>query len=426
LISGGGGILGRKIKIVHINTYDREGGAARAAFRLHCGLKKISESILFVQNKTDDSLEFLSGSKRVDKIKVFFNKRADFFIKLLFRLKIDLPWSFNFLPFRTIKNEFIINADIIHLHWINGGFIGIGSFNKLNKPIVWTLHDSWPFTGGCHIPYECIEYQNFCLDCKQIPKRRFFNISNWVCRRKLSYYPDNMIIVCPSRWLAKCAKNSSVFANKKIVVIPNGIDTNQYSPRNKQFARTMIGIPIQSKVILFGAMSAASDTNKGFCFLSEAIKYLYDKNYKHDEIKIIIFGSEKPANPPYFGFDVQYVGHLNDNISLNILYSAADVMIVPSKSENFPNVILESMASGTPCVAFDVGGISELITHRIDGYLAKPYDSLDLAAGIKFVLSDRKKWTLMSQTARKKIVELYSIDIIAEKYINLYNSILEI
>jgi len=414
------------MKILHINKNDMYGGAARAAFRIHEGLLgKNVDSTFFVQKKTviDDRIIVPTG--KINKLKIFINERVDLLIKKVCRNTTKTPWNINQFIFDITKSILENKYDVINLHWINEGFLSIDKIAKIKQPIVWTLHDSWAFTGGCNIPYDCKKYEVKCSKCKQLLGQSKFDLSKYVFQAKIRAYKCKMVIVCPSNWLATCARNSFLLKNMDIRVIPNGIDTDKYQPCDKNFAKKSLGLEMNKKIILFGAMNATSDQNKGYGYLYQAVRNLYERTLNGNEVEVVVFGSKLYKGAPNFGFKTWYTGRLYDDITLKLLYSAADVMVVPSKSENLPNTIMEAMACGTPCVAFNVGGISDLIDHKINGYLARPFEPIDLAGGIRYILDNNEKRGILSFNARKKIIKVFDINIVANQYKELYEEILK-
>lgn len=414
------------MRVLHVNTSDISGGAARAAYRIHKGLQAIGvDSKMFVQSKVSDENSIYTYSSIRNKLKSKFNIKMEQMLKKNVRLNDLVPWSVGTSTFSTIESINDLHPDVVNLHWINNGFIGIKDIAKINAKIVWTLHDMWPFTGGCHYAADnCYKYCLECSDCA-LSDQKLLDIPKMTMNRKKKSFPKDITIVSPSNWLAEEARRSSVFSENDIHVIHNGIDTDLYYPKNKKMARELLGIPQDDKVILFGAMSATSDKRKGFHYLYDAIKIMYNsEDISEKNISIVVFGGHEPENKIDFGFRSKYVGMLNDDISLSVLYSAADVMIVPSHAENYPNTILEAMACGTPCVGFDIGGIPDFINHKVNGYLARHYDTADMAAGIQFVLDDAEMWKKMSLAASGMVKKHLTIKHIAAQYRNLYESLL--
>ena len=233
----------------------------------------------------------------------------------------------------------------------------------------------------------------------------------------------NLTVVTPSRWLANCARKSSLFRDRRIEVIPNGIDLSIFKPTPKQRARDLLELPRNKKLILFGGINSTSDPNKGFQFLLPALKNLSSRSRKQD-IELLVFGSSVPGKPLEFNMRISYLGRLQDESSLALLYSAADLLVVPSRQENLPNTILESMACGTPCVAFNQGGIPEIIDHGLNGYLANPFDQEDLAHGIGSLLGDDRLRQSMAINARQKVKADFSLQTAVRRYGDLYGELL--
>ena len=408
------------MKILHLNTNDCKGGAAIAANRRHNALKEEDiESYMLVKNKqTNDSTIFSTEKNLFYKGINYLRNKIEYFPKIFYPNRQKVPWSINWVsnPF-LIKEIKKINPDLIHLHWINGGFISIKDIkkiSKLNKPIVWTLHDSWAFTGGCHIPYNCRRYEKSCGKCPLLGSNKDYDLSRkvWLNKKKI-FDKLNITIITPSNWLAKCAKNSSLLKNKEVCVMPYSIDINKFKALNKNKARKELGLSLDKKYILFGAMSATTDKNKGFDLLLKSLKLL--KNTEN--LELLVFGNKEEINTK---FPIHYFGRINNQKKLNQLYSASDVTVVPSRSENFPNIILESFSSGTPVVGFDIGGIPDIINHKKNGYLAKPFDVRDLAKGIDFCLLKKG----LGKKVREKAVKEYSYEVQAEKFKELYKKII--
>jgi len=411
------------MKVLLINTSDVEGGAARAAYRLHKGLLESGiDSKMLVQNKKSDDYTVIElANNKIQKginllrptfdqlpVKVYKNRT-----KTLFS-----PTWFNFNNFIKKINE--INPDIVHLHWVCGGMIRIEDLGKIKKPIVWSLHDMWAFTGGCHYDEGCQRYLESCGRCKVLGSKKESDLSKRIFKRKQKVFNSKkyITIVGLSNWLNNCSKNSTLLKDKRHINLPNPIDTNIFKPFNKEEARDLWSLPQDKKLVLFGAMNATGDPRKGFKELSKALQRLTSKN-----IEFVIFGSSKPQVAPDFGFKTHYLGHLHDDISLVTLYNAVDVMVVPSLQENLSNAIMESLSCGTPVVAFDIGGNPDMIEHQKNGYLARPYDSEDLAYGIDWVLN-YENYDELCGNAREKVLKEFDSKVVAKKYIELYKQVI--
>jgi glycosyltransferase involved in cell wall biosynthesis len=408
------------MKILIVNTSDVDGGAARAAYRLHQALLSNNiDSQMLVQSKSSDDFTVSSASSKIQK---GINKLRPTLDSLPIRSYDNKTlFSPSWLPSSKIINKINdLNPDIVHLHWINGGMIRIEDLVKINARIVWSLHDMWAFTGGCHYDELCGEYEKKCGECPVLASKNENDISRKIFNRKLKTYSkiSNMTIVGLSSWLTKCAQDSALFQDKKIVNLPNPINTKVFKLFDKARARELWGLPADKKLVLFGAMGATSDPRKGFNELSDAFKHI-----DRDDIEFVVFGASTPLNPPNIGCKTNYVGRLSDDVSLVTLYSAVDVMIVPSKQENLSNAIMESLACATPVICFDIGGNSDLIEHKKNGYLAKPCDTVDLANGIDWVLKN-DHYDDLCASARAKVTCEFDSRVVAEKYIELYKEVL--
>jgi glycosyltransferase involved in cell wall biosynthesis len=413
------------MKVLIVNTSDISGGAARAAYRLHSSLLSTGiDSKMLVQIKKSDDYTVIPiyGNNKIGKAFSLSRPTLDQIPVKFYKNKIKTLFSPAWLPFsKAVEKINEINPDIVHLHWITGGMIKIEDLAKINKPIVWTLHDNWAFTGGCHRKWECEKYINSCGACPILNSNKEVDLSRRIWyRKKKTYEKIKMIIVSPSNLLAECSKRSSLLKHKMHYVIPNPINTNIFKPINKEIARNIWNLPKNKKIIAFGAFSATSDINKGFKELINALNKISDKK----NIELVVFGSSEPKNSPNFEFKTHYLGHLYDDISLVVLYNAVDVMVVPSLWENLSNTIMESLACATPVVAFDVGGNSDMIEHFHNGYLAKPFDIDDLKNGIEWVLN-APNYDELCKNAREKVLRDFNVSIIVKKYIEIYFQVIK-
>ncbi|AJI53807.1 glycosyltransferase family 4 protein [Francisella philomiragia] len=411
------------MKILIINYTDIYGGAGKAAYRLHQSLLKADiDSQMLVMDKKSDDYTVLAPESKFEKIAAFLKPKVE---QILVKLKYKNKTKSLFSPANMISKSLVkkinhIAPDIVHLHWINEAMLKIEDITKIKAPIVWSLHDMWAFTGGCHYTNECVNYLKGCGKCPVLSSSNRKDLSCKVFKRKQKIYQQKyMTIVGLSKWLSKTASDSSLLKHKKHVNLPNPINTEVYSQFDKKFSRQLLNLPNDKKLILFGAMSATSDPRKGYQELSSALSEMSGLN----NVELVIVGSSRPKNPPQLNFKTHYLGILNDDVSLSTLYSAVDVSVVPSKQENLSNVVMENLSCGTPVVAFDIGGNSDMVEHKENGYLAKPLDSQDLASGIKWVLNN-KDYEDLCKNAREKVLKEFDSKIVTEKYINLYKEVL--
>jgi len=411
------------MKTLHINSSDINGGAARAAYRLHRALLAQGiDSQMLVQTKASDDVTVIGPVSKLDKGMGKVRPTLDQLPNRLYPLKKQTPFHAAWVPFSgVVDNIHKMNPDVVHLHWIAGGFVRIEDLARIEKPIIWSLHDMWAFTGGCHYDGGCGRYQALCGACPVLGSTKDRDLSRWIFMRKQKGFSriPSLTINGLSRWLADCAEISALFQDRKVVNLPNPLDSEVYKPLPKEEAKQILGLSSEKRHILFGAMSATRDERKGFSELVKALECVHA-----DNIELAVFGSNEPENAPKFPFPTRYLGRLQDDISLRILYSAADVMVVPSRQEAFGQTATEAMACGTPVVAFGATGLLDIIDHQENGYLAEPYDPKDLAFGIEYCL-DQIESGNMGDNARKKVENCFESGLVANRYISLYNSILD-
>ncbi|MFN3533342.1 MAG: glycosyltransferase family 4 protein [Candidatus Brocadia sp.] len=411
------------MKILIVNTYDIDGGAARAAYRLHRALLEAGvDSRMLVQTKKSDDYTVIGPETKLEKALSIIRPFIDSLPTHFYKNKTKTLFSVAWLPFsNVIKKINQLKPDIVHLHWIAGGMMRIEDIAKIKAPIVWSLHDMWAFTGGCHYDEECGGYEKKCGICKVLGSKKENDLSRKIWHRKEKIFSKipNMTVVGLSKWLAECAQKSTLFRDKKVVNLPNPINTNAFKPFDKDNARELWSLPKNKKLVLFGAVNSTGDLRKGFKELSAALRKI-----ECSDFELVVFGSTQPQNPPDFGFKTHYLGHLHDDISLVTLYSAVDVVVVPSLQENLSNTIMESLSCGTPVVAFDIGGNSDMIEHKMNGYLAKPFDTDDLANGIYWVLNTTN-YDKLCQNAQEKVIKDFDSRVVAKKYVDLYQEVIK-
>lgn len=413
---------GDYMNILHINASDTLGGAARAAYRLHRALLREGvESRMLVQRKYSDD-HTVSGPRTIlQKVSSYLRPPLDALPAKRYKARTRSLFSPAWPPFSGIAERInALHPDIVHLHWICGGMLRFEELAKIQAPIIWSLHDMWAFTGGCHCDRECGRYTTSCGRCVVLGSDKERDLSRKIFLRKQKTLRrcTNITINGLSRWLAGCAQESTLLKERRVLNLPNPLDTGHFKPIDKNISRGLLNLPQDRKIVLFGAMNATTDPNKGFKELSRALSILQSR-----DIELVVFGSEAPLSPPDFRFPTHYQGRFSDDLSLKILYSAADVTLVPSLQENLSNVIMESLACGTPVVAFNIGGNSDMIDHQHNGYLAAPYEPSDLAAGIDWVLTSPEH-PLLCRAAREKIVSTFDSGLVAKRYISEYRKLL--
>ena len=414
------------MKVLFLSTSDIQGGAFRGAYRLYKGLQSIGvETRMLVQHKKSDDHTVVGPSTKITKAIAKLFPTLDRLPLYGYPNRHPATWSIGWILRNLEKTIDLLHPDIVHLHWVGGGFLPIKALAKIKQPIIWTLRDMWAFTGGCHYDKACGRYQDSCGACPQLGSHTQLDLSRMTYKHKQrSWQGKNITIVAISHWLASCARASSLFRHHRIEVIPNGLDLTQYKPLPRHVARDMLALPQDKQLVLFGALSSTSDRRKGFHLLKPALQQLASQGWgNHTEA--VVFGASRPEHVPDLGMAVHYTGYLHDDVSLALLYSAADVFVIPSIQEALGNVVLEALACGTPCVGFAIGGIPDMIEHEQNGYLAQPYVVEDLAQGMAWVLGDAERWQRLSRRARAKVEQEFALERVAAAYRRLYGEVIE-
>jgi glycosyltransferase involved in cell wall biosynthesis len=417
------------LKILFLNHSDSSGGAARAAYRLMCALREQGYNIkMLVRDKQTNDPDVISCFDY--KRKGFLGEFDHFIWKVKNRIRKQKwkkypnrePVFLNDLDsislIRAIKS---IDFDILHLHFVSNRFLNLKELKKIDKPIVWTLHDSWAFTGICHYFYDCERYKNQCGNCPMLHSinKNDFTHKIWKIKNRV-YQKLNLNIVTPSHWLGACAVQSSLLCTKQVDIIPNCIDTKIFKRIDKNKAKKALGLDLNTHYILFGAFNAEKDRNKGYHILINALKECNFESTK--PIELLVFGNNNKMFIHELSLKIYNVGQIDQEDKLAQIYQAADVLVMPSLSENLSNIIMESMACGTPVVAFHIGGNADLIEHKQNGYLAKAFDSGDLCRGIEWCIENTM--INLSENAFDKVNNTYTFEKISNHYIELYNKLL--
>ncbi len=313
-----------------------------------------------------------------------------------------------------------ISPDVVNLHWVNRSFLSIAAIPKIEAPKVWTLHDMWAFAGAEHYVGDSLRYKTGYLKNNRDPGESRFDLNRWVWLRKKKHWAamDDLVVVTPSQWLAQCARESVLFGHVPIEVIPNGIDHELFKPVDKNVARDILGLTKEKKLILFGAGNATTDKRKGFHLLKLAIDAL-ENMQDRDRYELVVFGADSGGEQA-FKTKVHYLGNLHDQISLAVAYSAVDVFVAPSLQDNLPNTVLEALSCATPVVAFNTGGMPDMIDHEKNGYLACAFEPEDLACGMNWVLENETRWHQLSKQARATVVNNFTLAHQARRYTDLY------
>ncbi len=413
------------MKVLIVSTGDIRGGAYRGAYRLHTGLRSVGvDSTMVVREKASEDPSVVTTLGRLKSLRAELGKTLDLLPLRLYATRPRTTWSIGWLRNQTLACLQGQKCDLVHLQWIGNGFLPISAIGGMKTPVIWTLRDMWAFTGGCHYPDECTRYREGCGACPQLGSRREWDLSRWVWQAKKRYCKKaDLTIVTLSRWLAHCARASSLFSDCRVEVIPNGLDPTVFRPLNKAASREILGLDAKKKIILTGAFNVMQDPRKGFDLLRQALVRL-SLEWPKDSMELVAFGGGGSDDDPEQRLGVRRLGRLHDDTTLALCYSAADVFVAPSRQEAFGNTVLEAAACGTPTVTFDRTGPADIVEHKRSGYLARPFEVEDLAAGISWVLADEERWRALSTAARNTVEEQFAIDKIAQRYVTLYEDVL--
>lgn len=390
------------MKVVMLSARDR-GGAYTAARRLAEALRKESIGVKFL---VADKLHENSETEQVitNPVKYFIYR----IIRMMNNYKISAvsknalgKFSADVIGLNIAQRQELLDADVIHIHWPHGGMLGTKDLIKLltlNKPIVWTMHDMWAVTGGCFYTYGCRQFVNGCQNCPLFADK---NVSRYQKGKRIFFSNHLVHLVGCSSWITREAQKSLTVSNggNNPIHIMNCLNTDIFRPHRKEEARKQLGIKSDKKIVLFGASSSNSDTRKGFDLLLKAIQKLDAEKYL-----LLVFGNSDLVDLPEH-YTIAGLGHINEEDKLAAVYSAADVFVAPSREENLANTVVEAQSCGLPVVAFNIGGMPDMIQSGVNGYLANAFDTDELAKGIEVCCTMDIK---ARNVIREKAVSLYS------------------
>ena len=413
-----------RVRVVHVIP------SAGAAYRLHVGLRRLgTDSRMFVlESRIDDpyATTFLPPGDLFSRVRR--RLRRGQLSRSMARYRSTRPAGYGwFFDDRSIHGGAMLDqlppCDLVHLH-ATAGFVDYRAFFASvprRVPVVRTLHDMAFFTGGCHHDWGCGKYTARCGACPQLGSHAEEDLSRQIWRRKHAALgvvpPGRLYCVTPSRWLAETAKRSALLRDVPISVIPLGVDTEQFRPRDRRAARDILGVPQDALAVLF--LSDPIDrAEKGFVLLAQALDAL---GRQANILLVSVGGGALPCKISTPHLRLERIHHER---MLSMIYSAADLCVIPSVQDNFPYVALESLACGTPVVAFAVGGLPESVRPGITGRLVPPRDAGALGAAIRELLEQPAQRMEMGAQGRRVAVEEYALELQAQRYLALYETIL--
>ncbi|MCX6188782.1 MAG: glycosyltransferase [Bacteroidetes bacterium] len=395
----------KKYKILHLSNNLVSGGAGKAARTINKALQEAG-----MQSQMLDLPVTSQWDKFKNTFRAYFDK-----VPLQFYQRVSkTAFSTANIGIGLSQFDCVKESDIIHLHWVQQGYMGFKDLRYLassGKKVFINMHDSWWLSGGCHVTHGCNHWEANCGFCPQLNSRRANDLSRRIFIKKRAILSSiNPTIICASHWMHERACSSPMFNGFKIVRIPYCIDLEKYRPVNQRFAREKLNLPIEKKLILFGSVDL-DDPNKGFHYFRDAVNAI-----PGDEVEVILFGNLKEGNL-FLNKKSNNMGHVSDEEMLVLIYSAADVFVAPSLEDNFPNTVLESISCGTPVVAFDIGGMPDMIVHSKNGFLAQKGNVSELSQGMIECLNDEVG---MKTFARNKALESFSYSTLVNLFTQIY------
>jgi glycosyltransferase involved in cell wall biosynthesis len=406
------------VKILLLSTYEEKGGAAIACKRLLKALNKqedVEAKMLVLQKQSEDPDVKQAQEGGFGQMSDLWNVAYERLSFLPYERAPSVRFQFSIANTgQNITSHYLYKwCDVVNVHWINQGFLSIKTIGKLMhgvKPMVWTLHDMWAFTGGEHYAGNNRSFENESGFSELVNRPAKKDLSHRLWKRKKNLYSASPYIATCSAWLKKEAESSSLLSSATIRNIPNPIDLQKFVPGDRMALREKLGLPKDKRLILFGAFNL-KDERKGMAYLFDAL----GKRGSNEQDCLVLFGK---GDVPDLGIQQHKMGVVKAS-DMAKLYSACDVFVSPSVQDNLPNTIMEAMACGCPCLAFDVGGIPEMIDHKKNGYLAKFGDASDLAFGLDFILEHPD----LASECRPKVESEYTEDIVASRYLEYYREI---
>lgn len=413
------------LSVLHLSESDTPGGAPRAGYRLHRALAGAGvDSRMWVGEKRsgDHTVEERSPGGRMagmlDRLRGALNRRTA-------RLADPENPAAHYTGWMGRLSAKEINrssADLVHLQWFHGPFLSVRQIGRIRKPAVWTLHDMWAFCGAEHYApdEEGARWRNgYSADSREGGGP---DVNRWTWRRKKRHWRRPIQIVTPSRWLGECVSRSALMGDWPVSVIPYALDLETFRPWPRELARDILGLPKDPLLVLFGAWGGSGDDRKGWDLLARALPMLGERI---EEAEGVIFGQDAPRERPDLGLPLHYMGHLHDAAALALLYSAADLMAVPSRQDNLPQTGIEAQACGCPVAAFRVAGMPDVLEDGVTGRLAEPFSSESLAEAMAWMLEDPERRRRLGEQSRERARKLWSPDGVARRYRELYRELLE-
>ena len=417
------------IKVTHVNTL-ASGGAAKACLRLHQNLQgKVASKVLCLKERPKKN----DNSTPIDNTFIFSQNWHNPYL-IQNRIKAEWhrrksqtqlptqpqyePFSLPNIPFDLENDPHIRNSDIIHLHWVSG-FVNIFRFFKnLKKPIVWTLHDMAAFTAGCHYSFDCQNFIDNCKPCFQLKNKENNQLTSKILRRKKDVFAkqSQVHIVALNQWMRNLVQKSAVMNTLPTYVIPNALAKNSFQHIEKSAARKQLNLPENIKILTFVAESV-NTYRKGIHLLLPALEEIA----KSKSVMTYAIGRVDAAN--LNSKHIHCVGEVQSEAQLNLWYSASDAFLLPSLRDNLPNTVMESLACGTPVIAFAQGGVSEMIQEGFNGMLC-PELTIESLKKTLYKFLELPSYFFKGAEINKKSWQDYHPEKQTQNYLKLYESLI--
>lgn len=409
------------MRVLHLSTYEQFGGAAKAAYRLHKAMaERGMDTQMLVRRKSSHRVDVQMPVGFGAKLRSKLQRRAELLTVPAGARGLFSPAA---LPDGLRDSIQALRPDVVHVHWIAHGFLRFETLEAIGVPQVWTMHDMWPFTGGCHYAGSCDRYCTGCGQCPLLDRsKRDDQSSEGIRRRRAMLARTTSLFVSPSNWLAECARASRVLAGRDIYVIPNTLDVSIFAPRTKLRSRALLGLPEAPILLLTGAMAVANSPRKGLGDVIEALRWLKERRI-NDRCELVVFGTEHRRVLEIEGVRVHELGHISDERMMADVYASADVFVTASKQDNLPNTVMEAMSVGVPVVGYRVGGIPDMVENGVCGTLVTSGDVKGMAAAMAEMMDDSSLRESYGHNARKRILDKFSPDVVCRSYQSLYAGI---
>lgn len=397
------------LRLLHINESDAGGGAARSAYRIHDGLRRLGHGSRMLVGRR------LTADPDVRRLKRSIAWRAADRPFAALGDALDLQYLFYPSSFGVALDPWFREADAVGLYNTHGSYFSHTALPLLTRrrPVVWRLSDMWPFTGHVAYSYECDRWRHGCGTCPYLneypPLGRDTTAFLWRVKRA-TYRRSRLTIVAPSRWIERLAGESPLLGRFPVSYVPNGVELDRFRPLPKAEAKRRLGLDPETPVVYLSAVRL-DDRRKGAAVFAEALEHLRDLDFQ-----LVVSGNA----PPPFGREARTLGALSSDEDIAVAYAAADVYALPTLAENLPNVVVESLACGTPVVAFDVGGVPDAVRHLETGYLAPLGDAAALADGIRLLLGDEELRNRISWTCREVAEREFGAELESRRFADVF------